>query len=411
MINYTPGDVKISLITLENQFKNIKINPSDQLLGCDIYEDITKPTLFGLFHFYDTVGILENFPIIGEETITIEFRTPTISKPTKIVLKCYEVSNVSRDNNDKGTYFTLKCVSEEHFRNNISIENSYDDIISNITTTLLFNKIKTKKKLVVDETKGIQKIVFPSIPVFQCIDMIRQRAVAKKYPGSLYVFFENQDGFHFKTIESLMEESRDLIGSRTFNIQNNSIETQKNDSSNFRTILDYAIVAKADNYKKTQLGMFGTVDDVFDLTTKKISQIDFNLDNVFDKLTGPDKKKQQPNSEEFKRLFGIKKGQFIPKDTSRPENFIDTMIAVRESFSLLLNSEVTRVKVNGDSGLKAGIVVNLKIPDPTGLNKNPKESQINSGNYFVTRLRHMITMSGVPKHEIVFDCVKVGIKK
>ena len=132
---------------------------------------------------------------------------------------------------------------------------------------------------------------------------------------------------------------------------------------------------------------------------------------MFDKIQTPDKSAQIPSSDNFISQFAssVPKQFFTLKDTSRPDNFIDMAMATRNSFVVLLNSDVTRVLVHGDTGLKVGDMVKMSLPDASGTTDRKKPDKMTSGNYLVVRLRHMVTASTKTKHEIVFDCVRMGI--
>ena len=67
MTNYEVGDVIINDITLSNKNTKAQVNPSDQISSIDIYEDFNSPTLFAEITFDDKIGLLNDFPIVGEE--------------------------------------------------------------------------------------------------------------------------------------------------------------------------------------------------------------------------------------------------------------------------------------------------------------------------------------------------------
>jgi len=160
------------------------------------------------------------------------------------------------------------------------------------------------------------------------------------------------------------------------------------------------------------MGIYKAVTKVFDLNTKSFTSSDFNLKEVFNKLEKPAAGKSQiPNSDQFIKDYGegVPKQFFSLKDTLRPDNFIDTAIAIRNSYSALLNSDVTRILIHGDSGLKVGDLITINFSDPTGTTDIKKNDSMLSGNYLIIRLRHMITPSTKNKHEISCDCVKMGI--
>jgi hypothetical protein len=319
---------------------------------------------------------------------------------------------VQKDGNGKSVSYAVRCVSEEHLRNGSNlVKQSFTDTVSNIVPVILSNYLSSKKAMIVDETKGIQTIAFPKLNPLQSIDMLRQRAVSSSFPTSSFVFFENQSGFNFKTIEGLIKDGKPNIGSRVFNAQQNTMGNKDTQAKSFRTILDYKAVAKSDSNKKAALGVFKAVTKSFDLNTKDFGSADFDVKDIFSKIQKPGDGKQIPNSDSFIEEFatGTPKQFFVPKDTTRPDNFIDTMIAARNSFAVLLNSEVTRVLIHGDTGLKVGDLVSLLLPSPTGTTDRKKDDQLSSGNYLIIRLRHIITTGTKPKHQIAFDCVKMGL--
>ena len=408
-----PGDVLIKRVELSNKNFGASMNPLAQLIGIDIWEDMSKPTMYAEFTFQDNLNLLQNFPIIGEENLSIEIQTPGIQKSTVFKFRTFEVANVQKDYNGKGLTYVVRCVSDEHLRAGSSlIKESQTDIVSNMVPYILAKYLDSKKKFIADDAKGIQTIAFPKINPLKAVDMLRQRAVSKEYAASAYVFFENQAGFNFKTIEGLIKDGKPTIGSRTFNAQQNSMASKTAQANSYRTIKKFENLSKSDGNKKASLGVYKAVTKTFDLNTKSFESRDFSLKEVFDKFQKPGAGKMQiPNSDDFIKTYseGVPKQFFSLKDTTRPDNFMDTAIAVRNSFTVLLNSDVTRVLIHGDSGLKVGDLITLDLPDPSGTTDVKKPDQLMSGNYMIIRLRHMITPSTRDKHEIAFDCVKMGI--
>lgn len=408
-----PGDVLIKRVELSNKNFGASMNPLAQLIGVDIWEDMSKPTMYAEFTFQDNLNLLQNFPIIGEENISIEIQTPGIQKSTTFTFRTFEVANVHRDFNGKGITYVVRCVSDEHLRAGSSlIKESQTDVVSNMVPYILAKYLDSTKKFIVDEAKGIQTIAFPKINPLKAIDMLRQRAVSKEYASSAYVFFENQAGFNFKTVEGLIKDGKPTIGSRTFNAQQNSMANKIALANSYRTIKKFENLSKSDGNKKASMGVYKAVTKTFDLNTKSFESKDFSLKEVFDKFQKPGAGKMQiPNSDDFIKTYGegVPKQFFSLKDTTRPDNFMDTAIAVRNSFTVLLNSDVTRVLIHGDTGLKVGDLITLDLPDPSGTTDVKKPDQLMSGNYMIIRLRHMITPSTRDKHEIAFDCVKMGI--
>lgn len=407
------GDVKIKRFEMTNKSFNAVVSPLEQLIGADIWEDMSKPTMYAEFTFQDNINLLKNFPIIGEENITIEIQTPGVSSSTVFTFRTFEVINVVKESNGKGLTYTVRCVSDEHLRAGSSlIKESQTNTVDKMIPVILSKYMDSKKSLAVDPAKGIQTIAFPKQNPLVAIDMLRQRAISKDYAASSYVFFENQAGFNFKTIEGLIKDGKPTIGTREFNTQQNSQGSKIAVANSFRTIKKFENIAKGDGNKKASMGIYKAVTKVFDLNTKSFTSSDFSLKDVFNKLEKPAAGKSQiPNSDQFINDYGagVPKQFFSLKDTLRPDNFIDTAIAIRNSYSVLLNSDVTRILIHGDSGLKVGDLITINFSDPVGTTEKKKNDTMMSGNYLIIRLRHMITPSTKNKHEISCDCVKMGI--
>lgn len=412
MSKYENGDVNIQQVLMVN--KNIKagISIKAQVLGFDVFEDVTKPTIYATFQVFDAIGLLESFPIIGEETITVEYGTPGL-KTTTYRFKCFEVSNVNEAANRRGKYYTLKCVSEEHLLNGTNIiEQAYNGLVSDTVGGILTQYLNTTKSVFMDDTKGIQKLVFPRLSPLEAIDFCRRRAVSKQYASSSYVFFENQNGFVFKTVEGLIEQGKKTIGSRVFNFISSATVNKEAQRLSWRTAINHEIMARTDTVQNIDQGAYYAVTNSFDITQKKVTTTTFKANQQFDKFVTTNKSDQIPNSADFISKYANSTPYrfFIPTDSSRPEQFLNDMLPIRNSYAILLNQNVTRVLANGDSGLVAGDVVQLDFPAQTGFTNKKEQNHEVSGNYFVLRIRHVVTNSIKPKHEIVFDCVKLGFK-
>lgn len=408
-----PGDVIVKNIELKNAITGAKVNPLDQLVGFDVFEDITKPTMVAMLYFNDQINLIDKFPIVGEETITFSIQTPGMSQPTTYYFRVFEITNIVRQENDKGATYTVKCVSEEHFYNNRLVNQSYNTTVDQIIPLILSQYLNSKKDIIVDKTKGVQKLVIPSLHPLEAIDMCRQRAVSANYAASAFVFFENQSGFNFKTIEGLIRSGRANIGTRVFNAQTNAAGDKDTDSAGFRSILSYEKITSTDVNKRLQNNIFKSQTEVFDMLTKEVNKTDFKITDVFSKITTPDKAAQLTNTVQFLEKFADSgsPGFFVPKDSSRPDDFMDTAVALKNSINVLLNSEVTRVVINGDSGLRVGDIITLRLPETSGLTKKQSTNTLSSGNYLITRLRHMIDISTKNKHRVVFDCTRLGLPK
>ena len=412
MTNYEVGDTIIKDITLSNKNTKAQINPSDQITSIDIYEDFNSPTLYAEISFDDRIGLINDFPIIGEELFEITFQTPGLSYPTTYKFNSFAVSDVQQQMNGKGYTYTLKCVSKEQLtQGNINISNSYNETINDIVDNIFNTFLKTEKIVNIDPCKGNETIVFPKVTPFVAIDIIRKRAVHPKYLSSSFVFFENQDGFNFKCIEQMMEDGKEKIGSKKFYYFSNGQKDKNTEALMFRSIIEYENIGRTELTDLIQEGGVKNTVTTFDIFSKKVSDTTFDMTKKFSQMVGSDKNNTLNISESMIKDFANAPtfSFFIPKDTNRKENFLENMMGARLAYQKLFNSNFVRTYIPGDSSIKAGDVIELNLPIASGTTEAKGTDNTVDGNYIVTRLRHNITTVGKTKHYISMDCNKVGL--
>lgn len=412
MKNYEIGDVVIKDITLSNKNTDAAINPSGQIYSIDIYEDFNSPTLYAEITFNDQIGLINNFPIIGEEIFEITFTTPGLPYTTTYKFNTFAVSDVQQQMNNKGYSYVVKCVSKEQLtQSNINITHSYKETIDNVVENVLRRYLKTDKTLNIDPCKGNENIVFPKITPFVAIDIVRKRAVHPKYVSSSFVFFENQDGFNFKCIEQMMEDGKEKIGPKKFYYFSNGQKDKSTEALMFRNIIDYENIGRTDITDMIQEGGIKNRVKYFDIFTKKVDDITFDMTQKFSSMVSGGNKNSLNITPSTIKEFADKPtfNFYIPKDSNRKENFLENMMGARLAYQKLFNSNFVRVYIPGDSSIKVGDVIELNLPEASGTTDSKGEDKLVGGNYIVTRLRHNLTTVGKAKHYISMDCNKVGL--
>lgn len=408
MKSYQNGDVVIKLAELTSSVARVSL--LEQMQGFDIWEDMAQPTVYATVYLYDAIGLLSSFPILGEETLTLSFETPGLAAPATYEFRVFEVTNVQQSDNRLGLAYTLRCVSHEHFENAATeIKQSWTGSLDELIPMVLGQYLRSEKNVVLDATKGIHTIVIPKWSPLETIDYARQMAVSVNRPSSSFCFFENQAGFYFKTIESLIEEGKQTIGTRSFIFSQNP--TAIEDSLSYRSILEHEQISRLDSHDLISAGVLHAQVESFDLFTKKTETRNFTIGNMFPTFETPDDKAQMVQTASFQKQFDLSPVRFwYTKDSSKPEQYIDSQLVPRNAFKKLLNGNITRALVHGDSGMKAGDVIELRLPDIVGMTGAKPEDPLMSGNYIILRLRHIVTTGPKHEHQISFDAAKVGFR-
>jgi len=409
---YELGDVKVLNVLLTNGQSTARVDISAQLVLLSIFEDIEEPTLYVELTLVDALNFVKDFPIVGEETVEISFVTPGRDKPSNFKFRIYSIEGSTINTTGTTAAYTLKGVSEEHFTNNILlIDKTYNGTCGDIVLDVLINELKTKKKMNVESTRGIVPITVPFKSPFETLDMIRQRSIAKRPSGGVFVFFENQFGFNFVTLEKLLEDGKSEIKSKTFTYNPMQNMDKSRGQFSFRNIQRLQHLTKFDSIQKLASGLYKNNVRSLDLLTKQVTETEFKFNEQLAKFATGEKKTTAPNSDKFmyEAIQGAPNYMLTPKDSSKGNDFIGDLLGYRDAFTTLFNQNIVRGMVYGDNYLSVGDLINIELPDVSGMTGKKAPDERFSGNYLITKLRHMINLEDRKfKYNITFDCNKVG---
>lgn len=266
------GEFKLRDIILESPSNpNVRIDMSSITVfsQLDIYEDLFSNVLRATFSFVDAMGLPELMPIVGDETLTITFTTPSaegtsnrtgelsaISKNEEVLEQRFRVYDIERnDQEERANIYTLFMVSEEYVANlktrvSKTLRGKYSTMVSTVLSEL--NKsLTSKKKYYVEETSSLQNIIVPNWTPFQAINFFASRSISaetdaqdvqgenpsvsgEKPKGSLFFFYEKLGtGFFYQSLESLILKQKaqqniprfiytpKIVGERTGNLEMN----------------------------------------------------------------------------------------------------------------------------------------------------------------------------------------------
>jgi hypothetical protein len=420
---YEPGDINITRVALSklSSGAQIEVDIKPQILSMSIYEDIEEPTMMLEIDLIDSINLVQDFPIVGEEMITISINTPGRENPTRKGFFVYSIEGTGVHPTGKGSTYTIKAVTPLHYFNASSlIEKSYnttiDEIVKDIIKICASRSPTEKVNAFVEKTKGLTPITIPGLTPFAAIDMLRQKAISADFPsGGAFVFFENQYGLQFKSIEGLMKDGKSTIASKSFTYAPDTNSDTARQQYAFRNILRYSHLGKFDSIEKIGGGVVSSAVESFDILTKQTEITEFKLADKARQFTSTDKKSSLPNSSSFieKYTNATSKKFYVSKDSSKGNDFVDVNMSIKNAFASLLNQNSVRIMVNGDTYLSAGDLIELTLPEVSGTTEKKTKDRLNSGNYIITKLRHIITVEegNKPKHLITMDCARMGYKQ
>ena len=405
-----------TLITLTLLTSVITFDVKNILVELSYNEDLFNNTASGYLMVVDSSGFIEKLQMNGNEFIRMTFGKADTT--TNIIDKTFRIFKVAKripeNEGNTETYSLYFCSEELLLSEQYKISKSYKgkDIAYNIKDILTnFLKVPSKKIANIEATTGIYDFIVPNIKPFDAINWLSTYArPGPKIPGADMVFFENKEGFNFKSIQSLSDSDNAVFYNiYTYdpkNINNKNLEEE------VLNVTTYEILSSYDALGEINSGMFANKLISADILTrtKKETSFDYlkywNDDNtgglnphpITNNYTNRKGDKINDTDEACLKMVFSNFNQSNPAYTNviKPGSvagniFAETYIPNRTAQLALANHTRVKMSVPGDPNLTVGVVIDFQL-----ISKNPAEKlpdKFYSGNYLVTAIRHIINQS------------------
>ena len=443
------GDYDIKEIKLFSSSGNV-IDLSEVVIAINIYEDIFSPSITGNIAVVDTNAIITNAPITGQDYISFKITTPGLENQsidfTENVMSIHRID--TRLSVSTGTeVFTLHFCSPEGLRDNrVRVSKSYTKSINNIVEDVLTSKfyINSNKDLFIEPTVGIKKMVVPNMHPFKLINQLKREAQAEYNGSPHYLFFENINGIHFRSLDSLYAQKD--IGTYHSG-DKGTIDFIKGGFGNveyeLKRVLDYQFNANNDTLKNIAGGMLASSILSHNIYNKSYNYNDFDYISDF-------KKYDRVNGNILTAALGAQDNYPIYNEVALDEfdntisqfpdsrvhlhptstvngtdaqhydyqtntypytsNKIDETYLSRQSKFMELNDGASiTMEINGTTTVYAGSMVNFDMPINGTDHENEKTDKYYSGRYLIQSTRHMFDQKS-KRHTIMMNLVKDSLK-
>ena len=427
---------KINIVTPKNilSIKSVFVELS-------YYEDIFRGTVSGHVLISDSISMIDRLGLSGNDYLELNFRKSK-SVDVQGISKYFRIYRVGERilNNSETENYALHFCSEELFLSEqTKISKSYPGKrIDYIVTDILNNHLKIDKKhLSVANTTGLYDFVIPYKKPFEAINWLSSYAIpenSKSVAGADFVFFENKNGFNFKSLQSLF--TSDSYQNYIYS-QRNVGNREKDDGGgsllrDLRTIKSYTFLDTFDTLYGTVSGAFANRLITIDPLTRRYTDTKFDyISDYQNKLNDKEKNSLINNTQNRlgktanqnydavlkvmttnanqKTAVGISDKPYTVANDIKVEKYVPYRTAQ------LALSHYVRIKltISGDPNLTVGTTINVELPssrsnkDGSGLNEGITDQQY-SGKYLITSVRHII--SSQMKYETVLEVVKDGYK-
>ena len=198
----------------------VDISPGISLLM--YFESILQDTLRVTVRFVDSGDstkegktVREGLPLVGQERVEIEFEDNnevSIGADPKLVLYVNKITPIENDTSTE--LIQIELVSKEFILNEkIRVNTRYDGKISDHITDILKdndNYLATEKELDIEEVENNFNFIGNNKKPFFMVNALSKKSVpvGKKGKAAGFFFYETSDGFHFKSLDTLLDPSQ-----------------------------------------------------------------------------------------------------------------------------------------------------------------------------------------------------------
>lgn len=410
------GDYILKKLNLIN-FEGKSIDITNIFTSIDYFESIYENFISGTLSINEPGDILQFFPLIGEERIEFSYST---SGEKDIDHKFYVYRIQSSDPNDKVGMMkhTLFFVSEEAMKDQSTlVSKSFKGKESKTIVENLFLLFDSKKKLNIESTKGLHHVVFPNWSPSQCINWLSSFTQHPTNVGGSFLFFQNSEGFNFKSFESLLEQKE--IDKFSYTIQNLATDefkstdnqTPYNNPNGVASVIELS--GSADTLKFLSYGMYANKYIAYDSFVKKIKEYKYDYKTDFSKTKHLNEFRL--NTDKFQFNSNQQRVSIIASSSLRDESTyfkskeksFSTKLEETAPFRTSIYAQTTarqfEVVFYGNDKITAGKVVEIKMPNTTSLDQKKNDPhKFNNKRFLITECSHSF---GETSHRITTRCI------
>lgn len=409
----------------------------------DYFENINYPTVSGKLNLVDTgSNLIASLPIQGFEKVEIQLRTPD-EQEYEYSFRVYKIQN--RFAGDRFQTYSLGLISLEAMLNEgVRVAKTLRGKPDQIVRELLQDNLKTNKEIIVDPClyniifnpgkkspfSIIESIKMKSVPngsassssgksslagsAAEKIDITSSTSPTSKgdYNKSTgtagYLFYENKDGYNFKSIDSLssvdkfnaappvekyVQENKDVGGSPT------------------KKIIDIDFVEEIDMMSKLRMGAYSSLICFYNYSTGAYEEHVYSLADSYDNMGHLGTQQGLPYGQKELSKYPTRimsalldhETWFDEATIASPEqrdgatqsttsfpDFQKNYISQSISRANTLQNQRVKITVTGNPNLKVGDKIEIEIPNqiPTSNRADAPYDEEHSGVYLIGELNH-----------------------
>jgi len=397
---------KVEIISPMGRVENITY----QFDVLSIFENIFSPVMTGYIQITDAINLYSQLGFNGTEYIRIKFKKPGEESGYNKTFRIYKCTGRQPKEENQSQVYTLHFCSEEMiFSNQQTISTTFkNDSAASYIVSILKRYLKvSSSKIKLDnfeDSLGLNEFVITDQKPFETIKIFEK--YAHGFQGSPFLFFENREGFNFKSLERMMHQNP----ISTLNYSTAKLANDPNNSAyqNANELMLFVYDNSFDMYEATNKPTFAGTLHTLDLIRQKYSKITSSLtqrgadSSLLEKRLPVGFAKNRDGKTVFEEYGTNIKYALTNYDQTNSEYFLDRGIRIqntniekvlmqRDMQLALLNNTKLRCTLPGNPNYAVGFVVDFNLPGFTKEEQNERMiDPYQSGKYLITAVRHTI---------------------
>ena len=352
------------------------------------YESVKSPSISVSIDFIDVDGVVSREGITGGEYLDLKIKVPDFDDfeitPDKHFMMLNSVKNVKTSSNKQ--IATLEFVSVEAIINETArVSRRFTGNVSQIVKELMKDKksIQTSKNLETDESFNKYSFVGNLKRPFDTIQWLCPKAASTDKECG-FLFYENLDGYFFKSIKGLLESD----SSETYEKPEAPVDTDIK-------ITENNLDSSNDIGMNCRMGMYANKTLYVDIENGKLETVDYKISDL--NLAKPPKLPAGLEDTPTRLMLRILDAGALQKGSKKEEVEKRSELAVYQNKSYartnLLFSQSLSISTPFNPDLRVGQMIDVVLPVKEGSDQSQTtgggENDI-SGKYLLSELKHSI---------------------